>query len=83
MECNKKNFPQKCFFNHEMNEVFSFYRQGQSFRIPVKDRKNEDNDGKKDFYEQKIHDKDLGIMFMLYEEALVVRCSSQILFFKL
>ena len=30
-----------------------------------------------------MYDKDLGAMFLVYEDALVVRCSSQILFFKL
>lgn len=53
-------------------------------RVPVfvfdDDPQNED---KEQVYEQKIHDKDLGIMFLVYEDALVVRCSSQILFFKL
>ena len=36
MDCNRKNFPQKCFYNSEKNEIYSFYRQGQSFRVPVK-----------------------------------------------
>jgi hypothetical protein len=40
------------------------------------------NEGKQPFYFQKIHDKDLGAMYLVYEQALVVRCSSQILFFK-
>ena len=28
MTCNNKNFPVKCFFNSEANEIHSFYRQG-------------------------------------------------------
>lgn len=32
-DCNKKNFPYKCFYNDEKNEVYSFYRQGQAFCI--------------------------------------------------
>jgi hypothetical protein len=46
----------------------------------VEDSQNND---KEKYYEQKIHDKDLGAMFLVFDEALVVRCSSQILFFKL
>ena len=28
MNCNLKNFPIKCFYNHVKNEIYSFYRQG-------------------------------------------------------
>ena len=42
-----------------------------------------DDKDKEDFYEQKIYDKDLGDMYLIYEQALVIRCSSQILFFKI
>jgi len=28
MNCNKKNFPQKAFYNQDNNEVYTFYRQG-------------------------------------------------------
>jgi hypothetical protein len=83
MECNKKNFPQKCFYNSNNNEIYTFYRQGESLRIPVVDIEHDQNESKEKYYAQKIHDKDLGAMFLVYEEALVVRCSSQILFFKL
>ena len=33
--CTRKNFPVKCFFNDEENVIYSFYRQGHSFTIPV------------------------------------------------
>lgn len=33
MKCTKKNFPYKCFYNDELNEIYSFYRQGQAFII--------------------------------------------------
>ena len=35
MNSNKLNFPYKCFYNQEENEVYSFYRQGQGYRIPI------------------------------------------------
>lgn len=28
LDCNNKNFPQKCFYNSDNNEIYSFYRQG-------------------------------------------------------
>ena len=37
MNCNKKNFPFKSFYNEDLNEVYLFYRQGQSFIIDAKD----------------------------------------------
>ena len=83
LDCNKMNFPQKCYYNSDNNEVYTFYRQGHSFRIPVKVITHAQNDDKENFYFQKIYDKDLGDMFMVYEQALVIRCSSQILFFKI
>ena len=45
MDSNEKNFPYKCFFSAEYNHVYSFYRQGESFRIPF-DPENPEN---KDF----------------------------------
>ena len=41
------------------------------------------NEGKEEYYYQKIYDKDLGAMYLVFEQALIVRCSSQILFFKI
>ena len=37
LECSKKNFPYKCFYNDEKQEIYSFYRQGQSIKIMIKD----------------------------------------------
>jgi hypothetical protein len=51
--------------------------------VPVFCKADAQNNDKEECYSQKIHDKDLGAMFLIYEEALVVRCSSEILFFKL
>jgi hypothetical protein len=33
MNSNKKNFPFKAFYNDELNEVFLFYKQGESLII--------------------------------------------------
>lgn len=34
MDSIEKNFPYKCFFSEDNNEIYSFYRQGESFIIP-------------------------------------------------
>ena len=67
MDCNKKNFPQKCFYNLDNNEVYTFYRQGESLRIPVLDIEHDINEDKKDYYFQKIYDKDLGAMYLIFD----------------
>lgn len=83
IDSNDRNFPFKSFYNEEDNEVYSFYRQGQSFRIPVFAVDHKSNKDKSEYLFEKIYDKDLGQMFLIYGKALVVRCSSQVLFFKL
>lgn len=75
METNSKNFPYKCFYNDEKNEVYLFYRQGQAFTI------NPNNPC--DYNLNKITDQDLGQMFLYKNSALIVRSSSKILFFKI
>lgn len=37
IDCSKKNFPYKCFYNEEKNEIYAFYRQGHSFIIEADD----------------------------------------------
>lgn len=87
IDSNNKNFPVKCFYNSEHNEVYSFYRQGQSFRIPCFVCEHESNyvfagintqkkELKDEFTYQDIYDKDLGQMFLINETALVCRSSS-------
>ena len=88
IKSSPKNFPVECFYNQEYNEVYSFYRQGQSFRTPVFDidvKANWEMNGEKknDYIFQDIFDKDLGQMFLINETVLIARSSSQILFFKL
>ena len=31
------NFPYKCFWNETQHEIYSFYRQGESFRIKLEE----------------------------------------------
>lgn len=37
MEKNPENFPYKCFYSVGENEVYSFYRQAQGFRVPIRE----------------------------------------------
>ena len=88
LKCNNKNFPWKCFYSPEQNEVYTFYRQGQSFRVPIMEVDRKINEEKKDHIYQKIVNKennniDLGQMYLFENKVLVARSSSQILFFKL
>ena len=78
----KQNFPYKCFYSEEDNEVFSFYRQGQAFRIPITEIESPRNAGKPEYFLEQIIDKDLGQMYLVNGKALIARSSSQILFFK-
>ena len=71
---SKENFPQKCFYNEDKNEVNAFYRQGQAFTIPLNDPEN--------YLEDDISDREMGQMFMFNNKALIVNSSSKILFFK-
>mmetsp|Transcript_2923 Transcript_2923/g.4511 ORF Transcript_2923/g.4511 Transcript_2923/m.4511 type:complete len:194 (-) Transcript_2923:3193-3774(-) len=75
LDCTRKNFTYKCFYNDERNEIYVFYRQGQSFII------NADNPS--DFVLDKMTDMDLGQMYLVYNNALIARSSGDILFFKI
>ena len=55
-----KNFPIDCFYNESNNEIYSFYSQGESFRVPVLEVEWDINCGKEAFYFEKITEKDLG-----------------------
>lgn len=74
MVCTEKNFPYKCFFNEEKEEIYSFYRQGQAFIINSKDCSKYTYD--------RMTEMDLGQMILVYNSALIARSSSDILFFK-
>lgn len=68
MDCSKKNFPYKSFYNDELNEIYSFYRQGFSYIIPADDGEN--------FICDRMTDRDLGQMYLVYNSALICRSSS-------
>lgn len=78
MDCSKKNFPYKSFYNDDKNEIYSFYRQGQAFKINAKN--SDPNDWT--WSVEKMTDSDLGQMYLIYNRALIARSSSNILFFK-
>ena len=73
--CTTRNFPIKSFYSSVTKNCYTFYRQGHCFTI------NAENPGETKF--EKITDADLGTMYLLFDEALVVRSSSSILFFKI
>ena len=75
LPCSRKNFPYKCFYNDELDEIYSFYRQGFSFIIKP--------DKSEDYIFDKMTDMDLGQMYLVYNKALIARSSSEVLFFKL
>lgn len=72
--CSTLNFPVKSFFSCTRREYLTFYRQGHCVAV-----KENDMEEKKVY---KITDAELGSMYLIYEECLVVRQSSSILFFK-
>ena len=72
MGTSRRNFPYKCFYNEDLDEVYSFYRQGQALTItPLSHKMN------------KMTDLDLGTMFLVYNRALISRSSSEIVFFRI
>lgn len=74
LDSNLKNFPQRCFFNHLKNRIYSFYRQGQAFCIEPESLEN--------FRFERITEMYLGEMEMIYGEVLVATCSNRVMFFK-
>ena len=69
-----KNFPYKCFYSTERDEIYCVYRQGEIYTIKPKKLA--------DYKFQKVIDRDLGQMELLFDQALCVRSSSKVLFFK-
>ena len=59
LTCTKKNFPYKCFYNDEKNEIYSFYRQGQAFIIAANDTEKYSFD--------RMTEMDLGQMYLIYQ----------------
>ena len=71
--CTTMNFPIKSFYSTITGSCLTFYRQG--FGVTV-------NSNMESRFEQ-LTDSDLGSMYLLFEQALVARSSSSILFFKI
>lgn len=72
--CTVLNFPIRSFYSDVTLNCYTFYRQGHAFTMEAQDPKN--------CSAEKITDADLGSMYLLYDQALIVRSSSSILFFK-
>lgn len=75
MDSNKKNFPYKSFYNPDLNEVYLFYRQGQSFIISP--------ENPQEYLLDRMTEVDLGQMYLIYNSALITRSSDLVLFFKI
>lgn len=73
--CTPINFPLKSFYSPVTNNVYTFYRQGHGFTFNMADTK--------EVRYELITTADLGTMYLLFDQALVVRSSSSILFFKI
>jgi hypothetical protein len=52
LDCINKNFPIKCFFNEDTDEILVFYRQGETFRMDLSNIEQ--------FEFEDIYDADLG-----------------------
>ena len=74
-DCTILNFPLKAFYSTVTGNCHTFYRQGHGFTISAE--KPEEAD------QEKITDDDMGSMYLLFDQALVTRSSSSILFFKI
>jgi len=75
MESSTLNFPIKSFYNPVAGEVYTFYRQGHSITT-----KPHDFNAK--ITQEVITTADLGQMHLVFDQALIVRSSNSILFFK-
>lgn len=92
-DCTSKNLPWKTFYNDEDDEIYTFYRQGHGMCLSLDsnvDKLNRKQNYGPSTYDvethvkwQKVHDADLGQMYLFNNRALIVRSSSKILFFKL
>lgn len=74
-DCTYLNFPVKSFYSAVFNTCYTFYRQGHAFTMDAQDPKT--------CHCEKITEADLGSMYLLFDQALIVRSSSSILFFKI
>ena len=70
-----RNFPIKSFYSTVTKNCHTFYRQGHGFTCEAADPEN--------CWTEKVTDKDMGQMYLLFDQALVTRSSGSILFFKI
>ena len=75
MEQSSRNFPLNTFYDDERNHVYIFYRQGESVTIDLANPK--------DLYTDKLTNFDMGNTFLYNNQVLIVKSSSQILFYRL
>ena len=73
--CSPRNFPIKSFYSAVTLSCHTFYRQGQL--VTATAAKPDD------VSQEQITKNDLGNMYLVYDQALVVRSSNSILFFKI
>lgn len=71
--CSHRNFPIKSFYSTVTGNCHTFYRQGHGFTA------NAANPS--ECHLEKITDQDMGVMYLLFDEALITRSSGSILFF--
>jgi len=74
-DCSKMNFPIKSFYSEVTLDCLTFYRQGQCITVKSADMA--------DSRFEHITNSDFGSMYLLFDQALIVRSSSSILFFKI
>jgi hypothetical protein len=75
-QCTTRNFPIRSFYSSVTGNCLTFYRQGHAFTVSASEPEAECK-------VEKITDNDLGNMYLLFDQALCVRSSSSILFFKI
>jgi len=69
------NFPLKCIYNEDKQEIYSFYRLGEAFIIP--------QGNAKDYQMDQMTDDVLGTMYLIYNKAIVAGTSDCTSFYKL
>ena len=70
-----KNFPVKCFYNDDEDEIYSFYRQGEALIIQPHDSKQ--------YTMNKMTEMELGTMYLIYNKALAASTSDLVSFYKI
>jgi hypothetical protein len=68
---SKRDFPYKCFYNDEEDEIYAFYRQGNFFNIPV----SENSENQKEIETGDCTDMSLGDMYLVFNKLIVARSS--------